>query len=115
MGIFVYVGNLESSITEDILRKVFVDGGTTVKSVAIMRTPQNDRSRGFGFVEVASEEEVETTISAMNGVEIEGKALKVNTARTATTRSTGRNFQSYGPGGRSSGPRRNTGAKRRSR
>ena len=115
MSIYVYVGNLESSTTEDILSKAFVSGGTSVKSVVIMRTPQNDRSRGFGFVEVATEEEAEAAITAMNGVEVDGKELKVNTARPAAARSTGRNFQSYGPGGRSSGPRRSGGAKRKSR
>lgn len=116
MGIYLYVGNLGRETTEDAVRKAFVAGGTPTKSVSILRSPQNDRSRGFGFVEFESEADAEAAIQKMNGVDLEGKPLKVSQARErARTRMDGRTFESYsGLGGRSpGGPRRSTGGARR--
>jgi len=121
MSIHVYVGNLGAATTEDKLREAFAAARCPVKSVVILRSPQNDRSRGFGFVELGSEEEALAATHAMNGVEIEGRPLKVGPARErAPTRSQGSTFQSYsGLGGRSpGGPRRpggGGGAKRKRR
>ena len=117
MGIYVYVGNLGAATTEESIRKAFTAAGSPVKSVAILRSSQNDRSRGFGFVEVGSEDEATAAIGAMNGVEVDGQALKVNQARVRALRSRtdGRSFESYsGLGGRTAGgPRRTGGGARR--
>lgn len=113
MGIHVYVGNLGSSTTEETLQAAFAAKGGSVKNVVILRNPQTGRSRGFAFVELGSEDEAAAAIQAMNGVEIEGRPLKVDQARERTTRgrSFGRGFGGdSGFGGRpSGGPRRSGG------
>lgn len=109
MSIFVYVGNLGTATSESMVKAAFAAAGSTVKSVVILRSPQNDRSRGFGFVELGSQEEAEAATRTMNGVEIEGRPIKVGQARERVpARGPGTSFQSYsGLGGRtSSGPRR---------
>lgn len=120
MGIHVYVGNLARTTNEEGLRQAFVAGGTVVKNVVILRSPQNDRSRGFGFVEVGTEEEAAATIAKMNGAQLEGQALKVSrsTERPMRSRGDGRSFESYsGLGGRTPGGTRrpSSGSKRKSR
>jgi RNA recognition motif-containing protein len=108
MGTFVYVGNLDLSTTEDMVRAAFTSTGSPVRSVVILRSPQNGRSRGFGFVELGSEDEAMAAQRAMNGVEIAGRPIKVSPARErAPTRTQGTSFQSYSGLGRSpGGPRR---------
>jgi RNA recognition motif-containing protein len=109
MGIHVYVGNLDHSTTEDMVRAAFTSAGNPIKSVVILRSPQNGRSRGFGFVELGSEEQALEATRTMNGVEIGGRPIKVGPARErASVRSPGTSFQSFsGLGGRSpGGPRR---------
>lgn len=115
MGSFVYVGNLASTTTEESVRRAFTTSVSAVRKVVIMRSPQNDRSRGFGFVEVGSEEEVATTIETMNGVEVDGRKLTVDRVKEQARRRDGRTFESYsGLGGRGpGGPRRTTGGARR--
>ncbi len=119
MGSFVYVGNLAPTTTEDSVRNAFTAAGKTIKGVTILRNPQNDRSRGFGFVEVGSDEEIAAAILSMNGVEVDGRKLAVNHVKASVphARNDGRSFESYsGLGGRtSSGPRRSGGSKRKSR
>ena len=112
MGICVYVGNLDALTTEGALRAAFTAAGSRIKSVVILRNPQNDRSRGFGFVELDSEEEALSATRAMNGVEIEGRPIKVSSARDRVPEPSQRaGFQSYGSGG----PRRPAGGKRKRR
>lgn len=109
MGIYVYVGNLGTSTTESMVRDAFTTAGSPVMSVVILRSPQNDRSRGFGFVELGTQDEADAATRTMNGVELEGKPLKVGPARERVpTRAQGSSFQSYsGLGGRTfGGPRR---------
>jgi len=118
MGIYVYVGNLDLSTTEDMVRAAFTTGGSPVKSVVILRSPQNDRSRGFGFVELGTEEEAQAATRTMNGVEIGGRPIKVSPSRErAPVRSQATSFQSYsGLGGRGpGGPRRPGGGARNKR
>jgi RNA recognition motif-containing protein len=81
MGTKLYVGNLNFSTTEEAIRKAFAEGGRTVKSVAILTNPETGRSRGFGFVEMGSEGDAQAAIQAWDGVEFEGRPLKVNEAR----------------------------------
>ena len=81
MGTKLYVGNLNFTTTEDALRTAFSEGGRTVKSVAILTNPDTGRSRGFGFVEMGTDQEAQAAIQALDGVEFEGRPLKVNEAR----------------------------------
>jgi len=113
MGTFVYVGNLGRATTEDAVRKAFVAGGSPVRNVVILRSPQNQHSRGFGFVELGSAEEAATAIQTMNGVEVDGQPLKVSEAKERLPRfREGRSFEGHGgPGGR----RKTGGARRKPR
>jgi RNA recognition motif-containing protein len=81
MGTKLYVGNLNFTTTEDALRAAFAEGGRVVKSVAILTNPETGRSRGFGFVEMGSDQDAQAAIQALDGVEFEGRPLKVNEAR----------------------------------
>jgi hypothetical protein len=81
MGTKLYVGNLNFTTTEDNLRAAFSEDGRSVKSVAILTNPETGRSRGFGFVEMGSEEDAQAAIQALDGTELDGRPLKVNEAR----------------------------------
>lgn len=94
----IFVGNLSFSTTEDELRKMFEAYGQ-VDRVSIMTDRDTGRSRGFGFVEMASNEDGEKAISALNGSQTGGRTLNVNEARPKTERSGG------GGGGRDRGDR----------
>ena len=75
----LYVGNLPWSVTEDELAQEFAPYGEVV-SARIVTDRETGRSRGFGFVEMASED-LEPIISAMNGYSLGGRNLTVNEAR----------------------------------
>jgi cold-inducible RNA-binding protein len=75
----LYVGNLPYSSTDESLAQAFSAHGT-VESAKVIMSPDG-RSRGFGFVEMATEEEAQAAISAMNGQEMDGRQLTVNAAR----------------------------------
>ena len=76
----IYVGNLPYSTEESDLRKVFEAHGN-VENVKIIRDRETGRSRGFGFVEMASEEETNAAISALNGSDLGGRNLKVSLSK----------------------------------
>lgn len=80
MGSRLYVGNLSYSTTEDKLRAAFEPYGT-VASATIMLDRMSGRSRGFGFVEYANEADAKKAIEALNGADVDGRALTVNEAR----------------------------------
>jgi len=107
MGVYVYVGNLGRTTTEDSVRAAFEAGGRAVQNVVILRTPRNDRSRGFGFVELGSVEEAAAAIQTLDGVEIEGRRVRVGEARERPpVRTYGRSFEGFrGPRRKSSRPR----------
>jgi cold-inducible RNA-binding protein len=96
----IFVGNLSFSTTEDELRQMFEAYGQ-VDRVSIMTDRDTGRSRGFGFVEMASNEDGEKAITALNGSQIGGRTLNVNEARPKTERSAG----GGGGGGRDRGDR----------
>lgn len=81
----IYVGNLSWGSTEEALRALFEAHGE-VESVKIITDRYTGRSRGFGFVEMPNEEEGRTAVSALDGKELDGRALKVNEARPRTDR-----------------------------
>ncbi len=76
----LYVGNLPFSADEDTVRELFAQQGT-VESVKIITDSYYGRSKGFGFVEMASEEEATTAVEALNGTEMDGRTLRVDKAR----------------------------------
>ncbi|HPG29503.1 MAG TPA: RNA-binding protein [bacterium] len=76
----LYVGNLNWGITEEQLQNLFAQFGSVV-SAKIITDRSTGRSKGFGFVEMSSQEEIEKAISGLNGKEFEGRALTVNIAR----------------------------------
>ena len=76
----IYVGNLSYDATEDDLRKAFEEFGA-VASVKIITDRITGKSKGFGFVEMDSDDEGQKAIDALNGKEIQGRAVRVNVAR----------------------------------
>lgn len=76
----IYVGNLPWGLSEEDLREAFVAFGEVV-SVKIIQDKFTGRSRGFGFVEMANQEEGESAISALNGKDFKGREIVVNQAR----------------------------------
>ena len=80
MGRKLYVGNLPDSATEQDLSDKFAAYGT-VKSIKLITDRGTGRSRGFGFVEMASDSEAEAAIDSLNGSDYEGRPMKVNEAR----------------------------------
>jgi cold-inducible RNA-binding protein len=76
----IYVGNLPFSLTDGELEDLFVEFGS-VSRARHMTDRETGRPRGFGFVEMENREEGETAIEKLNGLEIDGRALKVNEAR----------------------------------
>ncbi len=80
MGKKLYVGNLPYSVSDSDLQQMFEAHGT-VQSAQVIMDRDTGRSKGFGFVEMGSDAEAQAAIQAMNGNEIDGRALTVNEAR----------------------------------
>lgn len=76
----IYVGNLNYNLSEDELEKVFSTYGE-VASVKIIRDKYTDQSKGFGFIEMASDADAQKAIDELNGTEVKGRELRVNQAR----------------------------------
>jgi len=85
MGKKLYVGNLPFSITEDSLADTFAQCGT-VESAKIITDRDSGRSKGFGFVEMSSDEEAAEAIERFHGSEFDGRPLTVNEARPMAPR-----------------------------
>ena len=93
----LYVGGVSYSITDDGLRDAFAQAGTVV-SASIITDRMSGRSKGFGFVEMSSDEEAQKAIDLWNGKELDGRRLTVNVARPKEerpARSGGFNNRSY--------------------
>ena len=80
MGNKLYVGNLAFSIGDEDLKRLF-EGFGTVNSASVIIDRDTGRSKGFGFVEMGSDQEAQAAIAATNCKEVEGRALTVNEAR----------------------------------
>jgi RNA recognition motif-containing protein len=76
----LYVGNLPFSATEESLRELFEQHGSTV-SVRVITDRETGRSRGFGFVEFENEGNAEKALQALDGAEMDGRSLRVNEAQ----------------------------------
>ena len=81
----LYVGNLSYETTEQGLRELFMQAGNVV-SVALIKEPGTNRSKGFGFVEMSSQAEVQKAISMFNGFTLNERQLTVNVARPRAER-----------------------------
>ena len=81
MATNVYTGNLPDTTTEDELRAAFEEYGE-VASVKIITDRASGRSKGFGFVEMSTEEEATAAINGLNGTELGGHTIKVDHARS---------------------------------
>lgn len=80
MGRKLYVGNLAYGVRDSDLEDLFAAHGT-VDSAQVIMDRDTGRSKGFGFVEMSSDQEAQAAISALNGKELEGRNLTVNEAR----------------------------------
>ncbi|MEI6386075.1 MAG: RNA-binding protein [Spirochaetota bacterium] len=79
MGRKIYVGNLSFSSNEDSLRRLFQSHGT-VASAKIITDRDSGASKGFAFVEMGTDDEARAAISACNGIDLDGRQIKVNEA-----------------------------------
>ena len=80
MGKKLYVGNLAYGVSDSDLQQLFEPHGT-VQSAQVIMDRDTGRSKGFGFVEMGSDQEAQAAIAALNGKEVEGRTLTVNEAR----------------------------------
>jgi RNA recognition motif-containing protein len=97
----IFVGNLSYSVTEDELQAAFAQYGT-VDRVSMIRDRATGQPRGFAFVEMADSNEAQNAINAMNGRELNGRAINVNEARPREERGPG-GGRGFGGGGRGNG------------
>jgi RNA recognition motif-containing protein len=93
----LYVGNLSHDITDKELQEIFEAHGT-VHSAQVIVDRETHRSKGFGFVEMGSEEEAQAAIDALNSQEVFGRPLTVNVARPREDRAGGGGFRKSGAG-----------------
>ncbi len=98
----IFVGNCSFSVNDDSLKAFIEAQGVQVAEVKIIYDRNSGRSRGFGFAELADSQDIQAAIDALNGKELEGRAITVNEAREQSPRTGGGSGR--GPGGfRSSG------------
>ena len=88
MSMKLYVGNLAFQTSSDDLQQMFAQAGT-VESAQVVEDRETGRSRGFGFVEMASKEEGQKAIEQFNGKEVNGRNLNVNEAKPRENRGFG--------------------------
>ncbi len=98
MGSKLYVGSLPYSTTEQQLSELFGQHGS-VQSAKVITDRFTGQSRGFGFVEMATDEEAQKAIAALNGAELGGRTLVVNEARPQEKRSSFGGGERRGGGG----------------
>ena len=97
----LYVGNLSYGTTDSDLQRMFEEFGT-VQSAQVIMDRESGRSKGFGFVEMGSDQEAQAAIKALNGKDMDGRALTVNEAKPREDRggrSGGGGRGGYGGGG----------------
>lgn len=94
----IFVGNLSFNTNEDELRQMFESYGQ-VDRVSILTDRDTGRSRGFGFVEMASDDDGEKAITALNGSQFGGRTINVNEARPKSDRGGGGGGGGFGGGG----------------
>ena len=100
----LFVGNMSFNTTEVELRSFFEPYGEITR-IQVMTDRDTGRARGFGFVELADDEEAAKAITELNGKELDGRALNVNEAKPKPERSGPRDGGGYGRGSRDGGGR----------
>jgi RNA recognition motif-containing protein len=98
MGKKIYVGNLSYGVSDSDLQQMFEAHGT-VQSAQVIMDRDTGRSKGFGFVEMGSDQEAQAAIAALNGKEMDGRNLTVNEARPKEGGGGGRGGSGGGRGG----------------
>jgi RNA recognition motif-containing protein len=106
MGKKLYCGNLSYSITAAQLESMFAEHGNVV-SAQVIQDRDTGRPKGFGFVEMSTDQEAASAIDGLNGQEIDGRSIQVNEARPRESRPGG-----FGGGGGGGGPRGGGGGSR---
>ncbi len=105
----LFIGNLPFSVTDAELNDFFAAANIPVATIKVMRDQETGRSRGFAFVELAPEADMESAIAQLNGKMLEGRPLTVNEARQQKPRNSGGGGGGFdrnqGRFGRRSGPR----------
>ena len=101
MGTKIFVGNLSYQATEQDLHDLFAADGRKVDRVSIVTDRETGRSRGFAFVEMANAADAEAAMSALDGRELHGRALRVNEAHDRPKRER----SNFGGGGGGRGQR----------
>lgn len=99
MGKRLYVGNLNYNLSKNDLEQMFAAHGTVV-SAQVITDRDTGRSKGFGFVEMGTDEEAQAAISALNGKNLGGRNLTVNEAKPQESRGGGGGGRRGGGGGR---------------
>ncbi len=98
----IYVSNLSDEISDEDLQKAFETFGE-IASITIIKDKITGKSRGFGFVEMPSEDEAQAAIEDLNGKELKGQILNVNEARPRSERRGGKSGYAGGRGGQAGG------------
>jgi RNA recognition motif-containing protein len=98
MGKKLYVGNMSYDVDNSALEQLFAAHGT-VESVNIISDRATGRSKGFGFVEMSSDEEAQAAMTALDGHDVGGRPLKVNEAKPKDSSGGGRGGRGGGGGG----------------
>jgi len=98
MGSKLYVGNLSYNVTSADLNTMFAAHGQ-VQSAEVIQDRESGRSKGFGFVQMGTDEEAQAAIAALNGQDHDGRALTVNEAKPKEDRPRGGGGGGYGGGG----------------
>lgn len=88
MGRKLYVGNLPYSTTDDTLAGIFAECGT-VDSAKVITDRESGRSKGFGFVEMSTDDEAQSAIERFDGSDYEGRPMRVNEAKPQQPRTGG--------------------------
>ena len=86
MATKLFVGGLPYAVTDDQLREIFEEAGT-VASAKVIVDRETNRSKGFGFVEMSTEEEAKAAVEKLNNKDVDGRAITVNEARPQAPRS----------------------------
>jgi len=94
----IYVGNLAYSFNDETLQNLFSEFGS-VESAKVITDRDTGRSKGFGFVEMANDEEAKNAINSLNEKEVDGRKIKVNEAKPQEKRTGGGGFNRGGSGG----------------
>jgi len=104
MGKRLYIGNLPFSATDESLMQMFQQAGQ-VESARIITDRDTGRNKGFGFVEMATDQEAADAITKFNGADFDGRSVTVNEARPMAPREGGGGGRGFGGGGGDRGKR----------